>query len=564
MKKNPNEAVSKNSQAFRLKQIVNKSKISLFTGAILLLILFGIMLVYSRISTEQIESIKYLDQYRLGSKNLTAAVQAYAVTGDSQYYDAYMNELNVEQNREVAWNGLQGNDIKASEWEQLEYIAGLSDGLVPLEEAAIEAVAAGDSQSAIDIVFGGEYGATVQEINTATDEVIETIQSRLSAEKSMLHGIQIFAAGCFLLAFAFLVKQLMHTIGFSYRELLQPIVSVSKQMTQLASGDLHSDFDMQQDDSEVGAMVQAIHYMKNSLAAIIGEITTVLAQMGQGNFQIALCEEYVGDYQLIQESFYSIAEEMRTAVQAIQTASNEVNTGAGQLADASENLAIASASQAGQVSDVEERINELINVIEVNKKEAQEAVKIFNLSGSALHAGNMKMEELKAAISEISKCSEQINSIIGAIEDIASETDLLSLNAAIEAARAGEAGRGFAVVAEQVKKLAEESAKAVGQTSELVETTMKAVQNGTMIADEAAANMEDVMLSSTEVGERVQRIVDKFELEEASIGEINANISEIAGIVDNNSAISQETAAISEEQKNQSEAMVDMIGRFVV
>ena len=115
-----------------------------------------------------------------------------------------------------------------------------------------------------------------------------------------------------------------------------------------------------------------------------------------------------------------------------------------------------------------------------------------------------------------------------------------------------------------MKKLAEESAQAVGKTTQLIETTILAVHNGTEIADEAAASMEDVMLGSTEVGERIQKIVEKFENEETSIGQINDNISEIAGIVDNNSATSEETAAVSEEQKSQAEAMVELVGRFVI
>ena len=335
-------------------------------------------------------------------------------------------------------------------------------------------------------------------------------------------------------------------------------------MTQLAAGDLHSEFHMQKDDSEVGRMVEAICYMKSSLTNIIGEITSILDQMGQGNYQVTIRQEYVGDYQLIRDAFNRITDEMKQTVTTIQEASGEINCGAGQLADAADNLATACTSQAGQVSVVAEHINELNTIIASNKKDAEEAVKISNLSASTLTAGNAKMEELKDAIQEISSSSEKISSIIGAIEDIATETNLLALNAAIEAARAGEAGKGFAVVAEQVKKLAEESSQAVGKTTQLIETTIAAVQNGTTIADEAAANMEDVVMSSTEVGERIRRIVEQFAGEENSIGHINDNIAEIAGIVDNNSAISEETAAISEEQKSQAEAMVELIGRFKI
>ena len=564
MQKSAENRENKNSQAYRLKNIVVKSKGMVIVGGIFLLLLFSIMIITNRISSEQLEDTMYLNQYRLGSKALTAAVQAYSVTGDQQYYDAYMKELNEDKNRDIAWAGLEENDIKAEEWDKLNQIAGLSNGLVPLEEAAMSSVADGDMQSAIDYVFGDQYGETIQQINAITDDAISTIQTRMERRKNILAFIEIVAALCFLVSFLVLVNQILYTTKFASKELLQPIINVSAQMTQLAAGDLHSEFHMQKDDSEVGRMVEAICYMKSSLTNIIGEITSILDQMGQGNYQVTIRQEYVGDYQLIRDAFNRITDEIKQTVTTIQEASGEINCGAGQLADAADNLATACTSQAGQVSVVAEHINELNTIIASNKKDAEEAVKISNLSASTLTAGNAKMEELKDAIQEISSCSEKISSIIGAIEDIATETNLLALNAAIEAARAGEAGKGFAVVAEQVKKLAEESSQAAGKTTQLIETTIAAVQNGTTIADEAAANMEDVVMSSTEVGERIQKIVEQFAREENSIGRINDNIAEIAGIVDNNSATSEETAAISEEQKSQAEAMVELIGRFKI
>lgn len=564
MQKKQEQTYGAHSQAMRLKKNIKKSKISLIVGSVLLILLFSTSIVSNRLVSEQLESTMYLNQYRMGSKNLTYAVQAYAVTADQQYYDAYMNELNVDRNRDIAWAGLEKNDIKADEWAMLNQIADYSNGLVPLEESAMDSVANGDTESAIEYVFGTEYGETINKINDVTDEAIQTIQTRLSRKNNNMIILQIIMALCFLIAFGDLILQVLKTTGFARKELLQPIINVSEAMRKLAAGNLSGEFTMEEDDSEVGVMVAAINYMKTNLAGIIGEISAVLAQMGQGNYQITLKQKYVGDYHIIEETFYKISEEMKQIVGTIQSASKEINNGSGQLANASEDLAEACTTQAAQVSDIAMLINQLNDNIAENKKEAEEAVKISNLSGSTLIAGNAKMEELKTAIKEISHCSEQINSIIGTIEDIASETNLLALNAAIEAARAGEAGKGFAVVAEQVKKLAEESAQAVGKTTQLIETTILAVHNGTEIADEAAASMEDVMLGSTEVGERIQKIVEKFENEETSIGQINDNISEIAGIVDNNSATSEETAAVSEEQKSQAEAMVELVGRFVI
>ena len=149
--------------------------------------------------------------------------------------------------------------------------------------------------------------------------------------------------------------------------------------------------------------------------------------------------------------------------------------------------------------------------MERNVKKAQESVDIASQAGATLTQGNAKMQELKKAIGEISRCSEQIGTIIGTIEDIASQTNLLSLNAAIEAARAGEAGKGFAVVADQVKSLAEESARAAGQTTKLIETAIAAVDSGIAIADATAANMDEVMVGASAATETMSQIAVRSE-----------------------------------------------------
>lgn len=178
--------------------------------------------------------------------------------------------------------------------------------------------------------------------------------------------------------------------------------------------------------------------------------------------------------------------------------------------------------------------------------------------------GNRKMQELKDAIQEIERCSEQIGTIIEAIEEIASQTNLLSLNAAIEAARAGEAGKGFAVVADQVKNLANESSKAVKRTTELIQTTVSVMERSTMIADETASNMGEVMTGAKEATEKMEQIVEMLEKDARRMHDMNENIIQVSVAVDNNSATSEETAAVSEQQKAQVESMVELMSRFKI
>ena len=149
---------------------------------------------------------------------------------------------------------------------------------------------------------------------------------------------------------------------------------------------------------------------------------------------------------------------MRDTLTTIREVSQQIDSGSEQLSYAAVDLAEGCTEQAGKVSNLVHLMDEMYSSMEHSAMEASETVKISTSAGEVLIEGNEKMHELKEAIEDISKCSEEIGQIIGTIEEIASQTNLLSLNASIEAARAGEAGKGFAIVADQVKNLADESA----------------------------------------------------------------------------------------------------------
>lgn len=556
--------LGKNSQELRLKKIVHKSIIALILGGFLLAVSIATNLYVVFVEEDQLETTQFLNQYRLGSKTLTYSVQAYAVTGDEKYYNDYMQELNKDKNRDIAWAGLEQNNITDDEWNEMRQIAELSNELVPLEELAMEAVASGNQEAAIEYVFGEKYENDIEIINQETDTAINKIQDRLDTKKDVLITIQLIVEVLFLLSFLYVIRQIIVSNKFSRNELLLPITKVSDQMVEMSAGHFHTVFDMQEDDSEVGKMVAAIQFMKDNLVKIITEITDVLGQMGDGNYDIDLKQNYVGEFIAIKESFYKISQEIRHTLQGLREMSNQIQSGSLQLSDAATNLAEASTAQATTVSNLTVLTENLYADMNKNSDEARECVAIASKAGETLLTGNQKMEELKGAIREISQCSEQIKDIINVIEDIASQTNLLSLNAAIEAARAGEAGKGFAVVAEQVKKLAEESAKSAGETTKLIEATAATVEKGIAIADKTAENMAEVMEGAQTATKKMSHISELLEQNVQYMKQIDADLSEIQEVVDNNAATSQETAAISEEQTDQVELMTGLMDKFVI
>ena len=561
--KEENGIDKKLSQEARLKSLTTRVYVTVGV-AVTMLLMFICMNAYSDQSAkEQLETTMFLNQYRIGSKNLTQAVQSYAATGDETFYNNYMKELNQDKNRDIAWEGLKNNDIKENEWTMLEEIASLSNGLVPLEEESMAQVKAGNIKAAMEYVFGKEYADTIARISSQTDVAINTIQDRLEDYNRTISIVVIVCEVVFVLCCATIIYMILVTIKFSRKELLQPIISVSNSLTEFAKGNLEVNLgDLKADDSEVGRMVGALRFMEESFSKMIGEIADVLNAMGHGNYKVEVKEEYVGEFARIKVAMADIIEETREILNTIRDTAKEIDGGSEQLAKAALDLADGSTVQASKMQEVADMVNQMAASMEEKANEAQETVKIASEAGNALLDGNEKMQELKNAINDIEKCSNEIRTILGTIEDIANQTNLLSLNAAIEAARAGEAGRGFAVVAEQVKNLAEESANAAGETRKLIDTTVEAVQKGITYADITADSMTEVMDGAKMATEMMNHMAIELREQAANMMKIDDNVTKVVEIVDNNSATSEETAAVSEQQTAQVATMVQMMEQF--
>ncbi len=549
-------------QEAQLRALVRRAFISVGVGIVLLLGFGAFNFMLSNMQSLQLKAALALDQYRIGSKTLTFDVQSYSVTGDAKYQDSYWKELNENQNREKARKILEKCGLTDAEWASMNEIASLSENLVPAEEAAIAAAESGNLKEAQDQVFNEQYENAVERINALTDSTIEKINGRKDSQQKTLRVLQVVLTLLMLASFVYIVIEITCMIRFAFAQLLEPIKKVSDQMAALADGDFSVPLDMEQDDSEVGSMVAAIDFMKQNLLSIIQEIADVLEEMGNGNYQVKIEQHYVGEFIRIKDSFAKIMEKMRETLTTLKEVSVQIDSGSEQLAFAAEDLAQGSTDQAGQVTELVSAFESMTESMESNVEKTRESVVLASQAAEALSQGNDKMQELKTAIGDISRCSEQIGTIIGAIEDIASQTNLLSLNAAIEAARAGEAGKGFAVVAEQVKNLAEESAKAAGKTTKLIETAISAVNSGIAIADETAADMDKVMSSASVVTERMGEVAQILQSDVERMRQVRANLQQVSAVVDNNSATSQETAAVSEEQKAQVESMVQLMSRF--
>lgn len=549
-------------QSVKMKRLTTRLVGCVFCSAVLVILSITSSVGMKNSLNNQNTLTRYINQYRLASKTLTYAVQSFAVTGGDRFYDDYMTELETDKNREVALAGMEKIGLVPEENKIIDEIAGLSNGLVPLEEKAFEEGKKGKLTIAMESVFGEEYEGTVEEINALSDELISNIGIRIQSLVDIKENTFMIFQALMITSFVIIILEIVAFVRFSFMELLRPIMEVEKQMTSLAAGDLSKEFNLAENESEVGKMIGSIHFMKSNLNDMIHEISYVLNEMANDNFNLKVEKDYIGEYSHIRESLQKIIGEMNNTLHMVQESAEHVSQGSETLSRAAVDLAEGSSNQAALV---EELVASMATIEENIRHSTDSAKNSENLSSDAeasLMDGNQRMKELILAINEISDRSMQIGGIIDTINGIAAQTNLLALNAAIEAARAGESGKGFSVVADQVKLLAGASAKATGNITELITATVDAVNKGIGIADLTAKDLEQVISKAKNSTEMTLNIAQALNKEMLVISEVNSAINQVAIVVESNSSTAEETAAASQEQNAQAEILFHMVDKF--
>jgi len=421
----------------------------------------------------------------------------------------------------------------------------------------------GKTQEAIKNLLGNSADA----FNTTVDEINKLIDlNKVGADEASTASDDTYSWATtssiivilFILIFVIVLGVLL------IKSIITPIKGLEEVVEEIAEGNLNNTVHYDGKD-ELGLLAKGFNKTVIRLREYIKyieEITEVLNKIADGNLCFTLVYDYSGEFAKVKNALENLSDILSNTIGNINQSANQVSDGSAQVSDSSQTLAQGATEQASSVEELVATIGTISDTVTVNAESAESARKLAYSFGETIKESNTKMDNMIDSMAEISETSGEISKIIKLIDDIAFQTNILSLNAAVEAARAGTAGKGFAVVADEVRNLATKSAEAAKNTSALIKNSIKAVDNGTKIADDTAKILNSVVEKTEQLIETMNSIAKSSESQSDAILQVKDGVEQISNVVQANSASAEQSASISEELNAQATILKNLVGRF--
>ena len=513
------------------------------------------------------ETIAYLIQ-RLLAQVFAIVVGVVVVVAVSLYlftsYVAVVNDAGVVRggSQRVVKQVLAGSDASDTTQRVESILQGLGSrmhlGSFPEKRDAAEKYWMTEVKPAISEYQKSKDAAHLLEVSETyfakTNEMVEAAQTLVDVMAVILYLL--------LAAFIAAVGMVLRRVYYTFQErVVEPLDSLEESVNQLAKGHMSQKFSYPRRD-EIGALYDLLNEMRTAILGYVQDIEKNLNTMAAGDLVSTTQMKYIGDYEPIQRNLNHIREALCAEMQSMGDMAEQVAVSSGEVSKVSQSLAEGAMSQNESVQDLQNKIHETMAENAKVESFVEAARESSRLTNESIDMSRQQMDNVVAAMHDISAASEEIRSILGTLDEITGQTALLSLNASIEAARAGEAGRGFAVVAEEVRKLAEQSALSTQNIQTLINKALSAIESGTKVVGTAADSLSGITENTEAVNKVIEQLRQQSLAQQKMMEQVNSLSRDILGVVTDNSAVSEECAASSTELSNFSDSLKDSVNKF--
>ena len=562
----------------RYKNLSLKKKLFISHGIIIavaaviaVLLLVGLNIVKGNVSgifNGPLANIDSVGKVRYGITDLQRAINRILTEDSSQVGNSYVNfEKTVTEDVSLITDSVQQMQNRKMNTEStalLNQLASKIDEGEKVRSKLMTQIKAGRYSEAVEL-NNNTYLPIVNDIKSLSEQLGNSIDKTAVHYYTMTKytGVGMTVAGILLLladvVFGLRVTRKMASA------IVEPVQEITEAAKIMYSGDMSiGERITYESEDEIGQLADALRGTTKNLSDYVNEISAILQRMATGDLTEDSNEitDFLGDFASIKESFVHILKRFNSTLTNIQTSADEVEEGAGGISQSSQALAEGATDQASAIQQLDATVTSVANMATESARETQQAYDDIQKTVSDAEQEKEKMKELTDEMRRIYEISSEIGNIIVTIENIASQTNLLSLNASIEAARAGEAGKGFAVVADQIGKLAADSANSAAETKELISKTVQEIEKGNAVTETVSQSFDRVIASMNTFADVAHQINETAVNQASALEQVNQGIDQLSAAVQNTASSSEESAAISEQLSAKAEELDTLVRKI--